>query len=66
MELIRQGMHVQMVNRSSGRIIFAATTPEISREAFISIWTTLGQTIYDQLKPKDQIAEFEVRVTPLL
>jgi hypothetical protein len=66
LKLIRNGMHVQMVNRSTGRIIFAATTPEISAEAFANLWRTLGSTIFAQMSPKNAIAEFEVRVTPLL
>lgn len=64
---ITQGLYLQLVNRSTSRIIFSAATDELSGEAFARLWQTVGQSIYNGLKNNTgQSNYYELRVDPII
>lgn len=61
-----KGLYIQLVNRSTSRIIFSACTDEVSQEAFKVLWNSVGSTIYKGLSDKDAHRNYyELQISPL-
>jgi hypothetical protein len=64
---IKNGLYIQLVNRSTSRIIFSAATDELSPEAFQRLRKVVGDGIYKGLKAEvGQCNYYELRVEPII
>lgn len=65
---ITKGLFIQLVNRSTSKIIFSAATDELTPEAFWELWKAVGNTIYKGSLAKDLHSSnyYELRVDPIL
>jgi len=64
MTIIKNGMHLEMSNRSTGRVIFSAATDQLDKETFDKLWSAIGDNIFKG-NESEQIQYFEVRVSPI-
>jgi len=68
MSVIRKGLHIELSNRSTNRVIFSAATDELEKRTFDELWKIIGDNIYNGQgrKDADQISYYEMRISPLL
>ncbi len=63
-----KGLYIQLANRSTSKIVFSACTDEMSREAFQTLWKTVGETIYSGLSATNVDAfknYYELQISPI-
>lgn len=63
---INKGYYMELIDRSTSRILFSAATDEVTPEAFKRLWETVGETVRSGMtRGADRQAYFELRVTPI-
>lgn len=63
---IRKGFYIQLVNRSTNRVLFSAATDELAEVAFMRLWSAVGESIYKGLVQDTKSANcYELRAEPI-
>lgn len=63
---IREGFYIQLVNRATSRVLFSAATDELTQEAFMRLWSAVGESIHKGLvKDSGQANYYELRAEPI-
>ena len=69
MTIIKNGFHVELVNRNTQRVIFSAATDEIAKPVFDQLWQSIGDQIFDVASDEKtdnrSVGYYEIRLTPL-
>lgn len=65
MTIIEKGLYLEMTNRSNNRVVFTASTDELTKEVFDGLWARIGDLVFNKSADTDQISYYEIRVTPL-
>jgi hypothetical protein len=62
-----KGLYIQLVNRSTSRIVFSACTDEVSEEAFRVLWNSVGKTVYKGIGSNADATRnyYEIQISPL-
>jgi len=64
---INKGYYMELIDRSTSRILFSAATDEITEAAFKALWVEVGNTVRNGMnRGADRQAYFELRVTPII
>lgn len=68
MAVIRQGFYIELINRSTNRVILSAATDELEKSAFDAIWAKIGDNIYKGAssgRGQEHVSHYELRVSPI-
>lgn len=62
-----KGYYIELLNRSTSRVVFSAATSDLSEQEFTRLWTTVGNNIYRQQTSgdRDRWNQFELRISPI-
>ncbi len=61
--IIKDGLHLELVNRSTGRVIFSAATDELEKSVFDELWATIGNGVWKSTSEVDKTAHYEIRIS---
>ena len=62
MATLKNGFHLELVNRQNGQVLLSAATDEIDETVFNELWATVGTSIFKDIKKPNKIAQYEVRI----
>lgn len=67
MTVLRKGLFIELVNRSTNRVIFTAATDELEKPTFDELWKAIGDSVYKgAMTDKNRMVNYyELRVTPM-
>lgn len=63
-----KGFFIQLNDTTINRVIFSATVPDLSEEAFMVLWAAVGKHLYagTTIRDTNQPGYYEIRVTPII
>ena len=63
MTIIKKGLHIELTNRSTNRVILSAATDELDKKVFDEIWSAIGDSVFG--KAVEQVEHYEIRIAPI-